>query len=138
MPTTPTTTTHASCMPNRAPASAFATRSPMSTNPLNGVRMPRMTSKNFLTLGSPVPRREAVEPSGDRLDWCGDRREPAELVTARRDPDELDHVDGALNVGQEVPPDGVGARSRRLDRRERVAGRRRIGLGIGDGHSDGG
>src|SRR5215207_7639232 len=137
MPTTPTTTTQASRMPNRAPVSAFATRSPMSTNPPNAVRMPRKTSKNFFTPGSPVPRREAVEPSGDRLEWRGDRREPAELVTARRDPDELDHVDGVLNVGQETPSDGVRARSGWLDRRERVAGRRRLGLGIGDGHSNG-
>ena len=108
----------------------------MSTNPPIAVRMPRKISKTFFTPGSPVPCREAFEPSGDRLEWRGDRWEPAELITARRDPDELDHVDGALNFGQEILPDRVGARSGWLDRCERVAGRRRVGLGVGDRHSD--
>ncbi len=48
MPTTPTGTTHASVMRKRAPVSALATRSPMSTKPPIAVRMPRKIPRNAL------------------------------------------------------------------------------------------
>src|SRR5215218_4903976 len=96
MPTTPTTTTQASRMPNRAPVSAFATRSPMSTNPPNAVRTPRKTSK--MRFISAVPLREALEPVGEIVERRGDVLEQLELVAACGDARELDHVDGAVHV----------------------------------------
>src|SRR5215207_3020986 len=61
MPATPTTTTHARFIRNRAPLWALATRSPMSTNPPMAVRMPRVTWMIFFTSSRSVLVDEALE-----------------------------------------------------------------------------
>src|SRR4051812_37619366 len=54
---TPTSSTQACAMPNRAPASALATMSPMSTKPPIAVRIPSATARNrFTGRHIPAPR----------------------------------------------------------------------------------
>src|SRR5215210_6283063 len=96
IPITPTTTIHASRIPNLAPVSALATRSPMSTNPPNAVRTPRKTSK--MRFISAVPLREALEPVGQVAQRRGDALEPLEVGAPCGDARALDHVDGAVHV----------------------------------------
>src|SRR5215217_5772844 len=72
MPMTPTGNTQNSAVPNRAPISALATMSPMSTKPPIAVRMPRvMASSRFMY--SPVSLDEGAQPLLDRLQRSGVR-----------------------------------------------------------------
>src|SRR6185369_5241260 len=122
IPITPTTTIHASRIPNRAPVSVFATRSPMSTKPPNAVRIPRKISKTRFTgsVPSSVSRREPVEAVGDRAQRSRDLAQPGGVRAASRDPDELDDLDRALDVRDQRRAQVVRGRARRLNRNERV------------------
>lgn len=53
IPTTPTTTTQPSDMPNREPTTALVTMSPMSRNPPMAVRMPSATPSSRFTRRPP-------------------------------------------------------------------------------------
>src|SRR3954462_15966126 len=63
IPITPTTTTQARSQPKRAPTSALATRSPMSTNPPMAVRTPSVTCRYSRTSAA-QRRREAIQETG--------------------------------------------------------------------------
>src|SRR4051812_21362022 len=128
IPITPTTTIHASRIPNRAPVSALATRSPMSTNPPNAVSTPRKTSK--MRFISAVPLGEALEPFGEVTQRRHDPLEPLGLGAACGDARELDDVDGAVHVVEQLCAKVARLRVRRLDRREGIRGRCGVRLGV--------
>src|SRR6187200_2777447 len=108
MPITPTTTTQASRMPNRAPVSLFAMRSPMSTKPPNAVSTPRNTSKILFIDASLHRGRERVEVRGEVLQRRRRLLERRDVAPAGRDPHQFDHVDDPLHVGQDACPQLVG------------------------------
>src|SRR3954465_2333363 len=114
IPMTPMPPPHANRIPNRAPVSLFATRSPMSTNPPNAVRIPRKISSIFFTR-SPVPCRERVEFVRELFQRARGLGQAA-IRPACRDPDLCDHVARPLDGGEQRGPKLVRLGVGRLDR----------------------
>src|SRR4051812_23793117 len=134
MPTTPTGTTQARFMRNRAPVAALATRSPMSTKPPIAVRIPSVISKTFFTPSSLVLCGERSESVPIGLERRGDRRQPFELASPHGDAD-VGHViesrrEQRVELGAQIVSGAVGG----LDRSERPlrAGERFFLLGCDD------
>src|SRR6478672_9227338 len=115
IPTTPTTTTHARFMPNRAPVAELATRSPMSTNPPIADRTPRKTPRSFFIV-SAVALGERLELVSIGLERRGDVGRVGEMAPANGDPHGSDVVARGVEQRTEFVAQGHRFVVRWLDR----------------------
>src|SRR5436190_13771105 len=133
IPTTPTTTTHAKDIPNRAPTTALVTRSPMSTKPPIAVRMPRATaSSRFIAATSQAclpPIERPLQPG-----QLGEQRRQVELAGNHVLTGLLNGVRRAADQGQH-PVRTVAETGWRLERGQALLSGRRSFFRVGH-HGD--
>src|SRR3954451_4265371 len=135
MPTMPTTTTHAKPHPKRAPVSALATRSPMSTKPPMAVSTPKKIWKTFFTARSPEILAELLQP----LRHTGKRRVEREhgvvVFAPDRDACLAEEVDRLVGHLVDLVAHRVAVGTGRLHRVERLPRRARVLLGLTEQHA---
>src|ERR1700712_3291967 len=119
IPTTPTPTTQARFIPNRAPAAELATRSPMSTNPPIAESTPRNTPRSRF-IGSAVLLGERFEPGSVGLQRSSHGGGVGQVAATDGHPHRSDVVARRIQQRPELDTQGQRLVVRRLDRTERL------------------